>query len=78
MVAVKNRLYIFGGSSESPPTPLASYSILQYNDAKQTWVWATVDQEYPTGIRDSFSSALFDPSRSRIVLAPGKTGVSII
>ncbi len=75
MVAIKNRLFIFGGRDEisAEATLRRSYSIAEYNDNK--WTWVATDVPYDS---DDIHPAVYDAvvipiyDGLKILLGPGR------
>ena len=79
MVAIKNRLYIFGGLQDN--VVLKSYSIIEYADG--AWRWVERDRhacysdgsELPSGPFALSASAISLYNGKQILLTPGRADI---
>lgn len=80
LVAIDNRIYIFGGKREfDAQAPChASYSIAEYSLDKGVWSWVVCDHPYPAHVpslgHGGTAMAVYDGKK--VLLTPGRLGKS--
>lgn len=81
IIAMKNRLYVFGGyeNYRGDPQNISKYSIALFTPKGGIWTWEYCDEEYGNDSRDgrrvnsNFASATSICGGSKILLTPGKS-----
>lgn len=78
IVAIRNRIYVFGGKKEfDDKAPFyASYSIAEYSSDDGEWTWVVCDHPYPSHVPSQgyggMAISVYDGKK--ILLSPGRLG----
>ena len=76
VVAIGNKVYIFGGYRRfgDDPKPHESFSIVEYLPEQGIWKWAAQDEPYsaPVPVGHAFGRACSVYNGTKILLAPGR------
>lgn len=76
VVAIENKVYIFGGYRQfgDNPKPYDSFSIAEYLPDRRIWQWAAQDEPYsaPVPVGHVFGRACSVYNGTKILLTPGR------
>ncbi|KAJ3515855.1 hypothetical protein NLJ89_g1499 [Agrocybe chaxingu] len=73
VVALNERLYIFGGKLAGKRPHLRTYSVAAFQPGTFQWKWVAADEPYPAEVKQAFRNGVVVHGEQAILLGPGRT-----